>query len=330
MTLKMCDLAWTKPAPSLLAAAGIHAASLYVGQDATGKNMNSPYVGSLAGAGVWTVTNFEYGASQMLGGYAQGVTDARLGLSQARACGMPAGRPIYYSADFDATAAQMADAVIPYLQGARSVTGPGTVGFYGGYPQVLAVLAFWAQKYPGERIYIWQSPAWSGGQWSGAADIRQQLAQETVGGSPIDIDYAYSADFGQWQPGVIPKEAQQVEQTDQLVGNLAVQGRTVGDVLADLSNFRDWWYDQIGVGDGNNPPANTSRAGVMYLAVQGIVAKLEALSAPSVDAAALATALAGNAAFVQAVAAALPAPPSAQQIAAAVVAQIGADLKPAA
>lgn len=204
MTLKICDLSWTKPLPSLLVAAGIKAACLYVSQDVTGKNMNAPYVRSLAGAGLWTVTNFEYAASQMLGGYAQGVTDARLGLAQARACGMPAGRPIYYSADFDATAAQMTDSVIPYLQGARSVTGPGTVGFYGGYPQVLAVLGFWAQHYPGERVFIWQSPAWSGGRWSASADIRQQVAQETIGGGPIDIDYAYTADFGQWMPGVVP------------------------------------------------------------------------------------------------------------------------------
>lgn len=224
MTLKICDLAWGKPAPSLLAAAGINAACLYVSQDTTGKNMNAPYVGSLAGAGLWTVTNFEYGASQMLGGYTQGVTDARLGLSQAHACGMPAGRPIYYSADFDATAAQMTAAVIPYLQGARSVTGPGTVGFYGGYPQVLAVLAFWAQHYPGERVYIWQTPAWSGGQWSPAADIRQQVAQETIGGAPVDIDYAYSSDFGQWKPGIVPATPPTAHPQEDTMLILRVQG----------------------------------------------------------------------------------------------------------
>lgn len=204
MTLKLCDLDWYKPGPSSLAAAGFHAASLYVSQDDSGKNMNAAYVHSLAAVGLWTVTNFEYAADQMLSGYAQGVIDAKLGRSIAQECGMPAGRPIYYSADFNATPAQMTSAVIPYLQGARSVTGPGTVGFYGGYTQVLAVLAHWAQTYPGERIYIWQSPAWSDGLWSAQADVRQQVAQETVAGVLVDIDYAFTADFGQWQPGVVP------------------------------------------------------------------------------------------------------------------------------
>lgn len=201
MTLKMCDLAWSKPAPAALAAAGIQAACLYVGQDASGKNMTAGYVQALAAVGIATVTNFEYYANQMLSGASQGAADAALGLSQARACGMPAGRPIYYSADFAATGAQITGPLTAYLEAARSVTGAGTVGVYGSDAVVTGLLAHWAAVHPAEHLFTWQTAAWSAGVWAGSDDARQPGTQITVGGFVIDVDYADVADFGQWTPG---------------------------------------------------------------------------------------------------------------------------------
>ncbi|HET7639931.1 MAG TPA: DUF1906 domain-containing protein, partial [Ktedonobacteraceae bacterium] len=204
---KACDIAWQKPSGSALAAAGFTVASLYVGQDNTGKNMTAAVVNDYHSHGVAVVANFEYGASQMANGEPQGVSDARLGLSQARACGMPGGRPIYYSADWAATSAQIQQGVIPYLVGARSVTGAGTVGVYGSYYVVSAVHAYWQAHYPGEKIWLWQTAAWSNGNIFSPIDLYQDATTSVVAGITIDNDQIKSTDVGQWPAPAINQPA---------------------------------------------------------------------------------------------------------------------------
>lgn len=201
MSVTGCDIAWQKPTGAQLAAVGIRFASLYVGQDNTGKNMTPAVVADYAAHGVAVITNFEYAAQQMLGGAAQGAIDAALGWSQAKACGMPDGRPIIYSADWAATAEQITSAIIPYLVAARGVTGPGTVGVYGSFAVVTAVAAYWAQRFPGERIYLWQTVAWSNSRWAALGEVQQSGGTITVGGIALDLDYAPVGDVGQWTPG---------------------------------------------------------------------------------------------------------------------------------
>ncbi|OLB77375.1 MAG: hypothetical protein AUI14_16310 [Actinobacteria bacterium 13_2_20CM_2_71_6] len=58
----------------------------------------------------------------------------------------------------------------------------------------------------------------------------------------------------------------QMEQSDQVTG-FESRGNTVGDVLADLSNFRDWWYLSP-EDEPNNPPPPGSRAEVLLAAAQ--------------------------------------------------------------
>jgi hypothetical protein len=222
VTVTGCDIAWQKPTGAQLAAAGIHFASLYVGQDTTGKNMTPAVVADYAAHGVAVIANFEYGAQQMLGGAPQGAVDAALGLQQARACGMPAGRPIIYSADWAATAAQITGAVIPYLVAARGVTGPGTVGVYGSYAVVTAVSAYWAAHFPGERVFLWQTVAWSNSRWAQLGEVQQTGGTITVGGIALDLDYAPAGDVGQWIPGEdMPLTTQDVKAVaDEVLGRL--------------------------------------------------------------------------------------------------------------
>lgn len=62
-----------------------------------------------------------------------------------------------------------------------------------------------------------------------------------------------------------------VEQTEQIKGNQAKVGRSVGDTFADLTNGRDWWYakpDQA----SNNPPPTGSRADIVFKAAQQVLA----------------------------------------------------------
>lgn len=217
MSIAGCDIAWGKPTGEQLAAAGIKFACLYVGQDDTGKNMTPAVVADYAAHGVQIVTNFEYGAQQMLGGARQGSIDAALGWAQAKACGMPPRRPIIYSADWAATAAQITDSIIPYLVAARGVTGPGTVGVYGSYAVVTAVAAYWAAHYPGERIHLWQTVAWSNSRWDSADEITQTGGTVTVGGIALDQDFAAAADYGQWQPGSAPAARDTTQEDDMFI-----------------------------------------------------------------------------------------------------------------
>jgi len=77
-----------------------------------------------------------------------------------------------------------------------------------------------------------------------------------------------------------------MEQKDLLAQKTAVSGRTVGHVLADVSNLRDWLYGLPGATAGNPPPTG-SRADLLVAAAQR-----PAVQPAPVDAAAVATALA--------------------------------------
>lgn len=186
------DYAWQHPDPAALAAAGYTFACRYLSHDTT-KNLTLPEALDLAAHGIWVVANWEYGAQDMLRGYAGGVADAQLALAQATAAGMPPGRPIYFSADWDVTPAQE-PTLLAYLSGADSVLGWSDVGEYGGYYPLKTALD------AGATQWAWQSPAWSGGQWDARATIRQ-TGTATIGGVQVDTNEAMTADYGQWQPG---------------------------------------------------------------------------------------------------------------------------------
>jgi hypothetical protein len=199
-----CDIAWQKPSGAALYAAGFRIASLYVGQDTTGKNMTLAVVQDYVSHGIGVITNFEYGAQQMLGGAAQGTADARLGLSQKRACGIDDSRPIIFSADFAAASAQISGSIIPYLVAARAVLGPGRVGVYGSYLTVKMVADYWAQHYPGEKVWLWQTVAWSNGQVDSRIDFYQDGTTFTVSGIAVDDDIPKHLDVGQYPAPAAP------------------------------------------------------------------------------------------------------------------------------
>lgn len=174
--------------------------------------------------------------------------------------------------------------------------------------------AGWTTLLYGSLSTVTQNPRPSAGYWtaswtgrahldSGAAAT--QWASDTQLGKPYDLSEVTDTLVLWDTQAPTTQGAQEMEQTDQLIGFDAPAGRTVGNALCDLLNFRDWWYDEIGVADGANPPDNNSRAAVMYLAVQDIASKVDALAAPAVDPTAVATQLAGNPQFVAALAHAL-------------------------
>lgn len=197
MTALGIDYAWVHPDPKAIKAAGYVFACRYLSRDPS-KNLTRAEADALATQDVWVVANWEYGAQDMLRGYAGGIADAQLAQAQAVAAGMPSGRPIYFSADWDVTPTQEST-VLAYLSGADSVLGHSRAGEYGGYYPIKIAR-------DSGVAWTWQTSAWSGGQWDSRDTVRQ-TGSAVVGGVQVDVNEAMTADYGQWQPGRLPEPA---------------------------------------------------------------------------------------------------------------------------
>jgi hypothetical protein len=280
------DYSWDRPSPAALWAAGYRFVVRYLSNNTTGKNLTLAEAEQLHAAGLATVSNWEDGAEAARNGFGQGASDARTAAAQHVACGGPPNRPIYFSVDYDVPDAAPGSndpaaklgAVAAYYRGVASVIGLARTGAYGGYWTISRLFD------AGLIRWGWQTFAWSGGRWDGRAHLRQTAIDVVVAGAACDIDESGVADFGQW--GV------DMEQTDRVVG-YATRGNTVGDVLADVSNERDWWYGPPGF-SGNNPPPAGSRADLLIRAAQQVLSPPPAATLSETQATALVDELAAR------------------------------------
>ena len=86
------------------------------------KNLDASEAHLLSDGGFDLVVVWETTAQRALDGRAAGATDAKKAAAQAKACGMPARRPIYFGVDFDAQDHDLPK-IANYLRGAASVIG---------------------------------------------------------------------------------------------------------------------------------------------------------------------------------------------------------------
>lgn len=299
MTIYGIDYAWGRPGPAAIKAARINDKPIefvcrYLSHDTTGKNLTKAEADVLAGAGLWVVVVWETTAQRALAGHSAGAADARFADAQARACGMPDGRPIYFAVDWDATAGQQ-DEINAYLDGAASVLGRDRVGLYAGYWPVKR--AFDAKKI----TWAWQTYGWSGGHWDGRAQLQQYSNSHTLNGVGVDYDRATTGDYGQWKPGVSPKpQEDDMPYTEAQLKKLVHDAVYEDDVLpAPGSNPTDTFN-----GPGFDPKTNPTWAGKSFLkqTVQGLqmvngkvdalAEKVDAIQVGGVDVDALAARLA--------------------------------------
>jgi MYXO-CTERM domain-containing protein len=192
------DYSFARPSPSGLHAEGYTFACRYLSPPPNGKNLSASEAAQLWAAHVDVVANFEETATNALSGQSQGVTDAQLADSQSKADGIPTGRPIYFSVDFDAQTSDFA-AIDAYFDGAASVIGIGRTGAYGGHAVIQHLFDV------GKIRWGWQTYAWSNGAWDSRAQLRQVQNDITAAGDTgcCDEDQAQAADFGQWHPSSI-------------------------------------------------------------------------------------------------------------------------------
>lgn len=165
----------------------------YGGPGSIDKQLDPVEAQQLSAAGIAIVANAEGSAGGLVGGYSTGASWARTAEARFKACGMPPGRPIYLSVDFDVQPGQWA-AVASALRGAADVLGGvGRVGIYGGRHAIE-----WARR-DGVAAWYWQTYAWSGGVWVPGNHIEQYQNGVSLAGADVDLDRALEADFGQWK-----------------------------------------------------------------------------------------------------------------------------------
>jgi hypothetical protein len=179
------------PTAAQLVAAGKRFACRYGGPGSSGKQATLEEINALTGAGIAIVANAEGASNGLLGGYNVGVDWAQRALSYFRRLGMPAGRPIYLSVDFDAQAGDW-PALDAAMRGAASVLGVTNVGVYGGYDTVRHFVG------NGLATWYWQTYAWSAGKIHPSAHIYQRKNGVSLGSGTVDLNDALVNDYGQW------------------------------------------------------------------------------------------------------------------------------------
>jgi len=187
------DYAYGRPNAGQLRRAGVTFVGRYI-DSGSGKDLTRGEAEDLSTAGLDLFLFRETTAGRMLAGYDAGALDAKSAQRAAHTAGMPAGRPIYYVCDREATGAA-AGAVCEYLRGAVHATSWPEVGLYGGLAVVELAHAL------NRCRYLCQTLAWSGTPtvWSPHAQLRQLAVERTVAGVRVDIEQARAPDFGQWR-----------------------------------------------------------------------------------------------------------------------------------
>lgn len=170
----------------------------YVGAGRVSKRLTPSEAVQIAAHGLHVIAVVSGAEDGLLGGAEVGKSWARDAHADALACGMPPGRPIYFSIDFDMTESQWPK-VRDALVGAEHVLGKGRVGIYGSW------LAIELAKRDGPAAWFWQAyaPGWAGGrnrERHPAAHAQQYRNGVSLVGGTVDLNRAYRNDFGQWLP----------------------------------------------------------------------------------------------------------------------------------
>lgn len=216
------DYAAGRPAASAIRAAGFDFVVRYLSEGGAalpGKILTPAEADDLRAHNISIVSNWETTAARMLDGYGAGVTDARAGLARVLRCGGRPDRPIYFSADFDATPPQQ-EPINAYLDGAASVLGRANVGIYGGYWPLSRALD------AGVATWAWQTIAWSGGNREPRAQLFQTGLQVVIDGVECDVNETDHMDFGQWD--IEPEEQDLTPEQDEILRDIQIQLRGPG------------------------------------------------------------------------------------------------------
>lgn len=202
-TLDAVDESWGRISPAAAKAAGIKVVMGYLSTDSS-KNLTAADIRAYHAAGIGVVLGWESVPGRPLLGAAAGTADARASVAQIRALYaavgyQPKNRPANpFACDTDTSVAQLG-AVLAYQRAAQKVmSGIGwDAGMYGEF----AVIEYLAAH--GVKRGLFQTLAWSGGQFSTHTALYQWSINRTLGGTSVDFDQLIdpSALGAWWPPG---------------------------------------------------------------------------------------------------------------------------------
>ncbi len=140
-------------------------------------------------ANIAIVSNYEWYAERPLEGSASGAADAHIASGQHTQFGGPSNRHIYFSVDIDATY----DMVAPYFRGVLTVLPLSRVGAY-----------VWDEKLS-RQLFDNKLISWAWVINRSVNDPRTNIQQYNLGtqfgGREVDLDRAFTSDYGQWYVG---------------------------------------------------------------------------------------------------------------------------------
>jgi len=183
------DWAWGDISGESMRRAGKRFAARYLSHDAS-KNLDAGEADRLGREGVSCVVVWETTADRATAGRAAGEDDARNAAAQAKACGMPRGRPIFFAIDFEANGGEVAE----YFKGVANVIGIDRTGAYAGLDAISFLFDHHLIRWG------WQTYAWSRGLWDRRARLRQYSNGHIFDGVGVDYNRSIHPDFGQWKP----------------------------------------------------------------------------------------------------------------------------------
>lgn len=205
-----------------LAAAGIKFACRYGGPGTQDKWIHAEEAQALAAVGIAIVANAEGSQSGLHQGFAAGASWARSADAWFKGIGMPDGRPIYFSVDFDTTSGDW-DELDAAMDGAASVIGRSRVGVYGEYSIVAHLIG------NGKAKWAWETYAWSGGHWFSGNHIEQYHNGVQLAGADVDLNRAKQADYGQW----FPMTEEDMTSLDDVFTNADGNDRSLAQMIVD-------------------------------------------------------------------------------------------------
>lgn len=163
--------------PAAIRAQGAGGTMRYASHDSA-KCISPAEAQQLRAAGLLVGLVFEDGATNALGGRAQGEADGTFAQQVADRIGYPSNAIVFAAVDFPASPAQM-PAIEAYFQGFAAACHRPT-GPYGSVSVINDIMA------KGLGVSGWQTAAWSGGQVSRYASLYQDAFGNTFDGNTLE------------------------------------------------------------------------------------------------------------------------------------------------
>lgn len=217
------DYSWARPGGQTLKEAGKSFAVRYLYPDGQGgKGLDASELADLQSKGIEVPVVFESYASRAKEGRAAGKKDAETSQAELVRLGLPTAMPIYFAVDYDAPESDQG-AIDEYLRGCADVIGYDRVGVYGGY---------WVIKRCDQNNtakWLWQTYAWSGGNWWSGNHIEQYKNGQELNGA-VDFNrskqdnYGQPSKFGGATPQPIPAPSPRLGSTYTVVSGDTLSG----------------------------------------------------------------------------------------------------------